>query len=76
MTHCSFGGQRLKRVFAIDIEKCVVAQFESSHRLKIQMLFPMRRTVQILKHLGLDRPSDPRNRSLPKDLTDQQTTLF
>jgi len=45
-------------------------------RLKIQMLFPMRRTVQILKHLGLDQPEDPQNRSRPKDLTDQQTTLF
>ena len=45
-------------------------------RLKIQMLFPMRRTVQILKHLGLDQPEDPQNRSPPKDLTDQQTTLF
>ena len=43
---------------------------------EILMLFPMRRTVQILKHLGLDRPSDPRNRSLPKDLTDPRKTLF
>ena len=34
-------------------------------RLKFQMLFPMRRTVQILKHLGLDQPEDPQNRSPP-----------
>jgi len=31
---------------------------------------------KILKHLGLDQPEDPRNRSPPADLTDQQTTLF
>jgi len=33
--------QRLKRVFAIDIEKCEKCggPFESSHRLKTQMLF-------------------------------------
>ena len=63
------------------IEKCekcggpvrIIAMREM---MKIQMLFPMRRTVQILKHLGLDRPVDPQNRSPPVDLTDQQTTLF
>ena len=64
-----------------EVRKVRVGQFESSSmrrtdRLKIQMLFPMRRTVQILKHLGLDQPADPPNRSRPKDLTDQQTTLF
>ena len=31
---------------------------------------------KILKHLGLDRPVDPQNRSPPVDLADQQTTLF
>ena len=31
---------------------------------------------KILKHLGLDQPGDPQNRSPPSDLTDQQTTLF
>jgi len=31
---------------------------------------------KILKHLGLDQPQDPQNRSPPSDLTDQQTTLF
>jgi hypothetical protein len=31
---------------------------------------------KILKHLGMDQPVDPQNRSPPADLTDQQTTLF
>jgi len=31
---------------------------------------------KILKHLGLDQPQDPQNRSSPSDLTDQQTTPF
>ena len=67
-----------------EIEKCEKLRwgpFESSSmrrtdRLKTQMLFPMRRTVQILKHLGLDQVGDPQNRSPPLDLNDQQTTLF
>ena len=65
--------QRLKRVFAIEIEKCekcggpvrIIASIEDPDVIQ-----------KILKHLGLDRPSDPRNRSPPADLTDQQTTLF
>ena len=65
--------QRLKRVFAIEIEKCekcggpvrIIASIEDPDVIQ-----------KILKHLGLDKPEDPQNRSPPTDLTDQQTTLF
>ena len=65
--------QRLKRVFAIEIEKCekcggsvrIIASIEDPDVIQ-----------KILKHLGLNQPEDPQNRSPPKDLTDQQTTLF
>jgi hypothetical protein len=65
--------QRLKRVFSIDIEKCekcggpvrIIASIEDPDVIK-----------KILKHLGLEQPEDPQNRSPPKDLIDQQTTLF
>ncbi len=70
--------QRLKRVFAIDIEKCercggpvrIIASIEDPDVIE-----------KILRHLGLYQvdwasPDDPQNRSPPSDLTDQQTTLF
>jgi len=65
--------QRLKRVFAIDIEKCekcggpvrIIASIEDPDVIQ-----------KILKHLGLDQVGYPRNRSPPSNLTDQQTTLF
>ena len=65
--------QRLKRVFAIEIEKCekcggpvrIIASIEDPDVIQ-----------KILKHLGLDQDSDPQNRSPPAELTDQQTTLF
>jgi len=65
--------QRLKRVFAIEIEKCekcggpirIIASIEDPDVIQ-----------KILKHLGLDQPKDPQNRSPPTDLTDRQTTLF
>lgn len=65
--------QRLKRVFSIDIEKCekcggslqIIASIEDPDVIQ-----------KILKHLGLDQPENPQNRSPPADLTDQQTTLF
>jgi hypothetical protein len=70
--------QRLKRVFAIEIEKCekcggsvrIIASIEDPDVIQ-----------KILKHLGLDQPDwasprDPLIRSPPADLTDQQTTLF
>ena len=54
--------QRLKRVFAIEIEKCekcggpvrIIASIEDPDVIQ-----------KILKHLGLDRPEDPQNRSPP-----------
>ena len=65
--------QRLKRVFAIEIEKCekcggpvrIIASIEDPDVIQ-----------KILKHLGLDQPGDPQNRSPPSDLRDQSTTLF
>lgn len=65
--------QRLKRVFAIDIEKCekcggpvrIIASIEDPDVIQ-----------KILKHLGLDQPDDPQNRSPPSDLTGQPTKLF
>ena len=65
--------QRLKRVFAIDIEMCekcggpvwIIASIEDPDVIQ-----------KILKHLGLDQPGDPQNRSPPAGLTDQPTTLF
>ena len=65
--------QRLKRVFAIEIEKCekcggpvrIIASIEDPDVIQ-----------KILKHLGLDQPVDKPIRSPPADLTDQQTTLF
>ena len=65
--------QRLKRVFAIDIEKCekcggpvrIIASIEDPDVIQ-----------KILKHLGLDQPGDPNSRSPPSALTDQPTTLF
>ena len=65
--------QRLKRVFAIDIEKCercggpvrIIASIEDPDVIQ-----------KILKYLGLDHSVDKPIRSPPADLTDQQTTLF
>ena len=60
--------QRLKRVFAIDIEKCercgdpvrIIASIEDPDVVH-----------KILKHVGLDQPADPLIRSPPLDLNDQ-----
>ena len=66
--------QRLKRVFAIDIEKCggklkVIASIEDPDVIE-----------KILKHLGLDQASGPRsslhNRSPPENMFEHTTTLF
>ncbi len=54
--------QRLKRVFAIEVEKCekcggpvrIIASIEDPDVIK-----------KILKHLGLDQPGDSHNRSPP-----------
>ena len=65
--------QRLKRVFAIDIEKCekcggkvkIIASIEDPEVIE-----------KILKHLGLDEVSQARNRSPPTGLFDHPTQLF
>jgi len=65
--------QRLKRVFAIDIEKCekcggrvrVIASIEDPVVID-----------KILKHLQLDQAPQPRNRSPPNLLFDHSTRLF
>ena len=65
--------QRLKRVFAIDIEKCekcggpvrIIASIEDPDVIQ-----------KILKHLGLDQLADAPIRSPPSVLTDHSTTLF
>lgn len=69
--------QRLKRVFAIDIEKCekcggklkVIASIEDPDVID-----------KILKHLGLDQASGPHsslhNRSPPENRFEHTTTLF
>jgi hypothetical protein len=65
--------QRLKRVFAIDIEKC--EKCGGPVRIIASIEYPD--VIQkILKHLGLDQTEYPQNRSPPAELTDQQTTLF
>ena len=72
-TYSMTWAQRLKRVFAMDIEKCekcggpvrIIASIEDPDVIQ-----------KILKHLGLDQPSDLLIRSPPLDLNDQQTTLF
>jgi len=72
-TYSMTWAQRLKRVFAIEIEKCekcggpvrIIASIEDPDVIQ-----------KILKHLGLDQVGDPQNRSPPLDLNDQQTTLF
>ncbi len=65
--------QRLKHMFAIEIEKCEqcgvpvrsIASIEDPEVIQ-----------KILKHLGLDRPRDSRNRSPPVGLLDQLTLLL
>ena len=65
--------QRLKRVFAIEIEKCekcggcvkIIACIEDAEVIEI-----------ILKHLGLDEASQTRNRSPPEGLSQHLTQLF
>ena len=65
--------QRLKRVFAIEIEKCekcggkvkIIASIEDSEVIE-----------KILKHLGLDEASQARNRSPPSGLYDYSSQLF
>ena len=72
-TYSMTWAQRLKRVFAIDIEKCekcggrvrVIASIEDPDVIQ-----------KILKHLGLDQASQPHNRSPPGALFDHSPNLF
>ena len=65
--------QRLKRVFAIEIEKCekcggpvrIIASIEDPDVIQ-----------KILKHLGLDQPGDTPIRSPPSVLSDDSSTLL
>ena len=65
--------QRLKRVFAIEIEKCekcggkekIIASIEDPDVIE-----------KILKHLGLDETSQERNRSPPAVLFQHSPQLF
>jgi adenylate cyclase class IV len=65
--------QRLKRVFAIEIETCekcrgnvkIIASIEDPDVIE-----------KILKHLGLDEASQVRNRSPPAGLFPHSTQLF
>ena len=65
--------QRLKRVFAIEIEKCekcggavrIIASIEEPEVIE-----------RILKHLGLDQTSQPQIRSPPNRIFDGSTNLF
>ena len=65
--------QRLKRVFAIEIEKCekcggavrIIASIEDPDVIE-----------KILKHVGLDQPSQPPIRSPPDTLFDYSANLF
>ncbi len=65
--------QRLKRVFAIEIEKCE----KCGGKVKIIASIEDPDVIQkILKHLGLDQASGLRNRSPPEALFEHNTSLF
>jgi len=65
--------QRLKRVFAIEIEKCE----KCGGKLKIMACIEDPDVIEkIPKHLGLDEESQVRNRSPPGSLFDHSTKLF
>ncbi len=65
--------QRLKRVFAIEIDKCD----KCGGRVKIIASIEDPEVIEkILKHLGLDEASQARNRSPPEGLFPHSTKLF
>jgi len=70
----AFGwAQRLKRVFAIEIEKCE----KCCGKVKIIACIEDAEVIEkILKHLGLDEASQARNRSPPAGLFPHSTQLF
>ena len=73
MAYSMTWAQRLKRVFAIEIEKCekcggsvkIIACIEDADVIE-----------KILQHLGLDEASQARNRSPPEGLFPNSTQLF
>jgi len=65
--------QRLKRAFAIEIDKCD----KCGGRVKIIASIDDPEVIEkILKHLGLDEESQARNRSPPEGLFPHSTKLF
>ena len=65
--------QRLKRVFAIDIEKCE----KCGGKMKVIACIEEPAVIdKILKHLELDQPAEPHNRSPPAAFFDYSTNLF
>ena len=65
--------QRLKRVLAIEIEKCD----KCGGRVKIIASIEDPAVIEkILKHVGLDEESQTRNRSPPSSLFSHSTQLF
>ena len=65
--------QRLKRVFAIEIEECE----KCGGKVKIIACIEDAEVIEkILKHLGLDEASQARNRSPPEVLFQYSTQLF
>ena len=72
-TYSMTWAQRLKRVFAIEIEKCE----KCGGKAKIIACIEDAEVIEkILKHLGLDEPSQTRNRSPPEGLFQHSTQLF
>lgn len=83
MTHCCFGARRLKRVFAIEIEKCEKCGGNAGGRPREIIFDASNRCIEdteivekILKHLGLDEESQTRNRSPPTELFEHSGQLF
>jgi hypothetical protein len=70
--------QRLKRVFAIEIEKSEECGGKPESRpVKIIACIADREVIEnIFKHLGLDEASQVRNRSPPEGLFPHSTQLF
>ena len=65
--------QRLKRVFSIDTETCE----KCGGKMKMIACIEEPEVIdKILKHLGLDQPADPHNRSPPAALFEYSTNLF
>jgi hypothetical protein len=72
-TYSMTWAQRLKRVFAIEIEKCE----KCGGKVKIIACIEDAEVIEkILKHLGLDEASQTRNRSPPTGLFENSGQLF